>query len=184
MFYDSTESDTDSEQEEEEGEDDDAQYISIPSSSPFYHPPPPPHPFACPSYDLSFSCDALSDDGSFQVQPATLFHECLDSILPGWRDDELFALNAECLEGLEKDLLLSPMEVFQQNLLSSMKSVSRYSKPPPDVPEGVEVEVDCESCDEDSYYSSEASEEEEEEECVQVWLRHLLLLSTDANHCT
>ncbi|KAH7868102.1 uncharacterized protein C8R40DRAFT_1178213 [Lentinula edodes] len=69
-LYDSPESDTnsqldDSEEDITEDVNEDTQCIYIPSTSPFYHPPPKARPFASSSSNVSFSCDALAEDGSF-----------------------------------------------------------------------------------------------------------------------
>ncbi|KAF5387566.1 hypothetical protein D9757_006527 [Collybiopsis confluens] len=90
-FFDFRESESESQSEselesdpEDDGANEDsfAQILYIPYTSPFYHPPPRPYPFACDASEIFFSCDALSDDGSFQPQPATAFHEGLARI-PG-----------------------------------------------------------------------------------------------------
>ncbi|KIK60790.1 hypothetical protein GYMLUDRAFT_73644 [Collybiopsis luxurians FD-317 M1] len=177
----SLESDTESEYSTEGDEkardgDDEAQYIFIPPTSPFYRPPPRRrHPFAADISDISFSCDALSDEGSYQTPAATFFLEALGHSLPTLmrEDGGEFTVDAECFEGLEKDLLLSPMDVFQDNLFSSLTSRPRYSRNSTwefnryflNVPEEIEEEESVNDLEfdpfndsaSDSFYSEEGS---------------------------
>ncbi|KAF5387282.1 hypothetical protein D9757_006861 [Collybiopsis confluens] len=118
------------------------QMILIPSTSPFYRPPCRPHPFACDVSEISFACDALSDDGSFQPQPATLLHEALADIpsLIRGEDGSEFNIDSECFRELDKDLfILDTMDVFQENFLNSLVSRRRHFV---DVPEEIDEETD------------------------------------------
>ncbi|KAF9075496.1 hypothetical protein BDP27DRAFT_1315143 [Rhodocollybia butyracea] len=147
------------ESDSEDGQD--AQYIYIPFSSPFYRPLLKSRPFACDLSDFSFSCDVLSDEGPCSMQTATLFHEALSPDLGG-----LFDIDTECLQGLEKNLLLRPMEILEQSLFDSMSSNLHGAnmdslKSFPDVPEGVEIEFDYDRESSDSEFSSEDDELEE-----------------------
>ncbi|KAJ3753977.1 hypothetical protein EV360DRAFT_74077 [Lentinula raphanica] len=129
----SFESDTESEFEEDrfEEEEEDAQYISIPSTSTFYHLPPKPRPFACAFRDTSFSCDALAEEGSFQIQPSTLFHKSLSPVFHSQRKSHDHELDVIHPHRQEEDLqLLSLSEVWE---LASRK-------PLPDVPQGIDSE--------------------------------------------
>ncbi|KAJ4471527.1 hypothetical protein J3R30DRAFT_3710071 [Lentinula aciculospora] len=149
VLYESLDSDTDSEYEEDlfEDQNDTVQYICIPSTSTFYHPPPKPCPFAYPFSDISFSCDALAEEGSFQTQPATLFHDSLAPTFPTCEDDE-YSEDTMRTRRHEQNLLMSPMENLEDNLWGSMRSVSKvwelaaFLKPLPDVPQGIEPESD------------------------------------------
>ncbi|KAJ3796001.1 hypothetical protein GGU11DRAFT_790061 [Lentinula aff. detonsa] len=152
MLYDeSSESDTDSEYEESLAEDeDDAQYISIPSTSPFYHPPPKIRPCAYGFCDVSFSCDAVAEEGSFQMQPPTLFND-------SWEDGEL----PEPDIVHEKRFQLSVPGISENNLclmrplLTSSEVWELASlKPLPDVPQGIELEYDYDSDSESSCCNS------------------------------
>ncbi|KAK0226511.1 hypothetical protein IW262DRAFT_772185 [Armillaria fumosa] len=115
----------DSDDSDSEDEEDDAQYISIPSSSPFYHPPPRPQSFefapwseSCrPSSSMSFACDALSEDVGESA--AILFHEELDTV-PCARDD-VFIVDDE-FHQVGAELYVSPFDVYQDFYLDAPKN--------------------------------------------------------------
>ncbi|KAK0195981.1 hypothetical protein F5146DRAFT_1027970 [Armillaria mellea] len=115
----------DSDDSDSEDEEDDAQYISIPSTSPFYHPPPKPHSFnfapwseSCrPSSSMSFACDALSEDVGESA--AVLFHEELDTV-PCARDD-VFIVDDEFHQA-GAELYVSPFDVYQDIYLDALKN--------------------------------------------------------------
>ncbi|KAJ3881876.1 hypothetical protein F5051DRAFT_75305 [Lentinula edodes] len=174
-LYDSPESDTnsqldDSEEDITEDVNEDTQCIYIPSTSPFYHPPPKARPFASSSSNVSFSCDALTEDGSFQKQPATSFCESLSQASDEWSEDEE-SKNAVCLhQKHDQDLRFSPVEIFEENRFGPANSVAIYLKvseiaffkPLPDVPRGIEFEYDYEEYDSESLCSSDMEEESKE----------------------
>lgn len=175
-LYDSPESDTnsqldDSEEDITEDVNEDTQCIYIPSTSPFYHPPPKARPFASSSSNVSFSCDALAEDGSFQKQPVTSFCESLSQASDEWSEDEE-SKNAVCLhQKHDQDLRFSPVEIFEENRFGPANPVAIYLKvseiasfkPLPDVPRGIEFEYDYEEYDSESLCSSSDMEEESKE---------------------
>ncbi|KAJ3932079.1 MAG: hypothetical protein NXY57DRAFT_154515 [Lentinula lateritia] len=166
------ESDTDSQDEEEcitEDVNEDTQCIYIPSTSPFYHPPPKAHPFASSSSNLSFSCDALPEDGSFRKQPATSFCESRPPASDEWGEDSKSTVCS--YQKHDRDLSLFPVEIFEENSFSPTSPVPIYLKiseiasykPLPDVPRGVDFEYDYEEYDSESSCSSSDLEEERKE---------------------
>jgi len=150
--------DTESESDTESDLDSEAQYITIPTDSPWWR---APRSSDSPYFDAFIDSD-LDDGDSIDDPPSShslslilekqqflvgLFHDELRRIMPG---DEPYEYNDDWLKEVDAKLLLAPVEAFEETCKDSMTQVSRPLsvdfglKPVPDVP------VDFEDNDDES----------------------------------
>jgi len=135
-----------------DGEDEgDVQIITIAPGKPFFLSPS----FSCapmtPTFvrPMTFGCGALDD--TFSKTVAQVFHEELERILQLNGRDIVF--DAECLQEMEVDLLVSPVEAFSESCIDSMRVYSPVSptapifRALPDVPHDLESEFSDEEAD-------------------------------------
>ncbi|EEB92858.1 hypothetical protein MPER_08570, partial [Moniliophthora perniciosa FA553] len=142
---------------EDEDNEDDTQYITIYCDDPFYD--LPLHYFYSEGHSetesdtetfsplsLSFSCNALSDEEHGQA--ASELHEELARIAPGLDYSEL---DPDCFRAIESDLLLvSPMDLFEDVFLKSLKRSSFTELHPILVPEN----SSSEESDDDEFFDA------------------------------
>lgn len=141
MFSTSYYDDSD-ESHSESSSSDDAQYIAIPSDSPWYHPPSPSpgpvtaHEITTAAYALSCSSDVRQAIAQQELLLA-IFHEELRRIVP--RADGT-AYDSVWLEDVDADLVLSPLDTYADLCWESTvceKAPSLWlGRPMPDVPIG------------------------------------------------
>lgn len=135
-----------------DGEDeDDVQIITIAPGKPFFLSPSFPCVPMTPTFviPMTFACGAL-DDTSFKTV-AQVFHEELERILQ--LNGRAIVFGAECLQEMEVDSLVSPVEVFSESCIDSMRVYSPVSptapifRALPDVPHDLESEFSDEEVD-------------------------------------
>ncbi|KIJ04794.1 hypothetical protein PAXINDRAFT_21916 [Paxillus involutus ATCC 200175] len=122
--------------------DDEAQYLSIPSDSPWYRQPSPsPEPivdqeFCTGTYPNSCSSD-VRQVISQQEHLLVIFHEELRRIIPHGNGAEY---NSAWLEDVDPDLVLAPIETYEdlcwEAVVSERSPTRRLTRPLPDVPIG------------------------------------------------
>lgn len=123
--------------------DDDAQYINIPSDSPWYRPPESPGstPESSQDPDVGTFPDSCSPDVrqviSQQDLLLALFHAELRRVIPRDNQSEYVL---DWLEEVDPEVVLSPMEVYQDlcwdAAVSDHYATSQTIRPLPDVPVG------------------------------------------------
>jgi len=165
VFFDWDKATTTTESSVDDNDDEgEAQIITIAPGTTFYNPPPP---LTCPTPSfatLTFGCGAL--DGSRSTKsPAQLFHEQLTRMIR--INDKAIIFDVDCLEEMETQLLVSPVDAFSELCMESTRK-SIYSpqqqtvwRALPDVPDDFEpldedLEEMIEDFEDEDYSSDEA----------------------------
>ncbi|KIJ66065.1 hypothetical protein HYDPIDRAFT_27264 [Hydnomerulius pinastri MD-312] len=123
--------------------DDEAQYISIPSDSPWYRPPESESPeqvsaqeFCIGTYPNSCSSDVRQAIAQQEIL-LNIFHEELRRIIPQGHDAEY---DPDWLEDVDADLVLAPVETYEElcweSIVSERSPTCRLTRPLADVPIG------------------------------------------------
>ncbi|KAF9237873.1 hypothetical protein BU15DRAFT_62891 [Melanogaster broomeanus] len=122
--------------------DDEAQYISIPSDSPWYRQPSPsPEPISTREFYTGTYPNSCSDDVrqviAQQEHLLAIFHEELRRIIPHADGAEY---NSDWLEDMDADVVLAPVETYQdlcwESVVSEKSPTRRLTRPLADVPIG------------------------------------------------
>lgn len=111
-----------------------AQYIDIAWDSPWYRLPGSTSPVSSPLHD-SYSCACSPDVRQAMAQQELLldvFHEELRRIIPSAHD-----YNSAWLEDVDPDLVLSPVQSYEELCWRSVVPDTHIHRPRPDVPIGL-----------------------------------------------
>ncbi|KAK1217010.1 hypothetical protein PQX77_020360 [Marasmius sp. AFHP31] len=156
-FYDSDSFDEDSVEWDNE---DHAQYLIIPSHSPFFTPPQPSDslPYVLgQSSQLAFSCDSLNDGDSDIDRAAQIFHDELARMAPGLEDRKI---DPGCLKEMGAELVVSPLRLFEEYFYDSLSGQDPVSSAVVATTENpAEEETDSEDDDDDGELYCTGSEE-------------------------
>ncbi|KAJ7594212.1 hypothetical protein C8J56DRAFT_430671 [Mycena floridula] len=110
--------------EEPESAVEEEQCILIAPGEPFFEPPHWELPSPSEEYSCDFSCDALASSQKSAVQA---FHEELERMIQLL--SKSFVLNVECLKELDDELFISPVDVFSEMCMDSMKKSDSVQVP-------------------------------------------------------
>lgn len=120
----------------------DAQYITIPSDSPWYRlPSPSPGPFSAHEFCTAAYANSCSSDVRQAIAQQELllaiFHEELRRVVPNDRGAEY---DSDWLEDVDTDLVLAPLETYAdlcwKSAVCEKSPTLRLDRPIPDVPIG------------------------------------------------
>ncbi|KAL0065570.1 hypothetical protein AAF712_007481 [Marasmius tenuissimus] len=160
-FYDSDSFDEDSSEWDNE---DHAQYLIIPSHSPFFTPPQPFHssPYGLgQSSQMAFSCDSLNDGGSDIDRAAQIFHDELARMAPGLEDRKI---DPGCLKEMGAELVVSPLRLFEEYFYDSLSGQDPVSSAVVTATENpVEEEADSEDDDDGELYCTDSEDVSDDE---------------------
>jgi len=119
-------------EEPQSATEEEEQCIIIAPGEPFYVPPTQPEaspsPVSLKRHCRDFSCDALAVESTIVKTAAQLFHEELDRIIQPLTS-KTFVFNTECLQELDLELFVCPLDAFSESCMDSLKRSSSMQVP-------------------------------------------------------